>query len=131
MKPQNTPETGTILISALLFLFIITILTLSLVRTSLLESKMQQNYRAKSFALQQAEIKLQIAESILNTGIIPIEAKEIYKACGITVYKIIVDGFYHTTKNTLQSTFALIGDISQCEPKPKLHTGHQSWLELN
>jgi type IV pilus assembly protein PilX len=110
-------NTGAVLISALLFLLVFTLLAMSILRTSLLETKMSANYHAKILALQDAEANLAQKERHLNSSEI------IAAACGVT--------FYRLTAGPLQSTYSVIGNTAHCHPKPTIHPGRQSWREVD
>lgn len=121
----KTKNLGAVLISALLFLLVLTLLALSILQTGLLETKMSTNYQDQIFALQKAEINLIKKEQALNASEI------IATTCGVNFYRITAQGQYQNTKTTLQSTFAVIGDTSNCHPKPNIQPGRQSWREMD
>ncbi len=120
---------GTILISALLFLLILTLLTISISQTSLLENKMSSNYQDGIFALQRAEINLiKKEQQIGRSNKLPAGVEIISTAvCGVTFYRVKAEGKYKETKRILQSTFAIIGDTTHCHHKLLITPGRQSW----
>ena len=121
----TTKNLGAVLISALLFLLVLTLLALSILQTGLLETKMSVNYQDRFFALQKAEINLIKKEQQ------PDASEKIATSCGVTFYRINATGEYQTTKITLQSTFAVLGDTSKCHPKPDIQPGRQSRREVD
>ncbi len=60
-------QQGVTLLTALMLLFIITLLTLNSVNTTLLDSKIASNLRDSDFSFQTAEITLKEAEKYLHT----------------------------------------------------------------
>ncbi len=127
-----TPESGAILITTLLFLVIVTLLTLSVIQIGLLETKMSQNYRDKIFATQQAEISLKQIEAQLQAGkVTKSQSTLISEAlCGVKFYRVNAIGTYHNTSSTVQSTYAVINPNASCNPKPNITAGRKSWREL-
>lgn len=126
---------GIILISALLFLSTLTLLTLNVLQMNLLENKMSNNYKDSLFALQQAEIALTAKEKLLtpstNINTLPPETTLISTdICGVSFYRVQVNSMENGVNKKLQSTYAVIGDTSQCNPPPTIKTGRQSWLEI-
>ena len=76
----------------------------------------------------QAEKNLSQTEQLIQPHVLPKGVTIISTAiCGVTFYRVTVTGQYHHTKTTLQSTYALIGDTSNCNPKPTINAGRQSW----
>ena len=60
---------GVALIATLLFLFVFTLLVMSAFEISIMQTKMQQNFRAKNFSLNYAENELTLARrAILNNA---------------------------------------------------------------
>jgi Tfp pilus assembly protein PilX len=120
---------GAILISALLFLFVLTLLAMSISQTGLLENKMSSNYQNGIFALQRAEINLTKKEQqIGRSNKLPTGVEIISTAvCGVTFYRVKAEGKYGEAKQSLQSTFAIIGDTTHCHHKPSIIRGRQSW----
>jgi Tfp pilus assembly protein PilX len=132
MKAANH---GIILISALLFLSTLTLLTLNILQTNLLESKMSNNYKDSLFALYQAENILIAKEKLLiqspDINTLPPDIALISTdICGISFYRIQVNITENGINKKLQSTYAIRGDVSQCNPQPTIKTGRQSWLEI-
>ncbi|WP_153109020.1 pilus assembly PilX family protein [Propionivibrio limicola] len=66
---QTTQQSGFVLISAMLFLVVLTILVISLMRTSILEERMISNTRDWNVAFQAAESALRDAEREIIAGI--------------------------------------------------------------
>jgi len=127
MENIHTSETGAVLITALLFLLILTMLAMSIVHIGLLETKMSKNYQDKIFATQQAEQNLIQKEQQLNSGNLSVATVISTAICGVTFYRIEAEGQYHHAKTNIHSTYAIIGDTSHCDPKPTIHPGRQSW----
>ncbi len=129
-----TPESGAILVTTLLFLVIITLLTLSVIQVGLLETKMSQNYRNKIFATQMAETKLAAAERQLWKGETQTNGQVILISealCGVKFYRVKAIGTYHNTSSTVQSTYAVINPNASCNPKPEITSGRKSWREIS
>lgn len=122
---------GFVLVTVLLFVFILSLLALTLSQVSLMETKMSGYYQEKILSLVDAENKLIKDEGILATGQIPREAILITDTvCGVKFYRLTAAGKFGATKSVVQSTFVKIGDVSHCDPKPKIKAGRQSWKEL-
>ena len=125
-----TKEKGAILITALLFIFIFTILTISALQISALEAKMSAYFENKTLALIDAENSLKSKEDALRNGFIPSDAKLISNssdACGIAFYQLKETKTINTAKTTVQSVFAKITDNSKCTKKYIIKEGRQSW----
>lgn len=122
-------EKGMVLLTVLLFLVMITMLVLAMLNTSLLETKMSSNYLEKMKLFYVAEDKLKQSEQELLANGSSLDAEMIEQICGADFYRIIVNA---TDDNggtlKLQSTVAKIGDVSKCDPKPKVQSGRQSVL---
>jgi Tfp pilus assembly protein PilX len=120
---------GTILISALLFLLVLTLLVMSILQTGLLESKMSTNYQDGIFVLQKAEINLTKKEQqIGRSNKLPVGVEIISTAvCGVTFYRVKAEGEYQKAKQSLQSTFAIINNTAHCRRKSLVTPGRQSW----
>lgn len=116
---------GMVLISSLLLLLTVTLLATSALQNSLLEVKMGTNFHSRELAFQDAEKKLLTKEQLLKNGKIG-DAQIISQAvCGITFYRVFASD--RTNIINLQSTVAIVGDTSKCDPKPIIKTGQQSW----
>ncbi|MCK4609212.1 MAG: hypothetical protein KAT71_07010 [Gammaproteobacteria bacterium] len=121
-------SSGVVLITALLFLLVLTLLAMSFLRTGLLEAKMSSNYQAKVFALQNAELNLaKSASKIGQSSVLPKGVAVIAAPCGVTFYRITAIGSYKKSHTALQEIFATVGDTSRCKPKPHIHNGRQAW----
>ncbi len=128
-----TPESGAVLVTTLLFLVIVTLLTLSVIQVGLLETKMSQNYQDKIFATQMAEIKLVEIEKQLLQGKSQSSGQVILisdELCGVKFYRVTATGTYHNANSTVQSTYAMVGDTSSCASAPDVTTGRKSWCAL-
>lgn len=126
----NFSAQGFVLIFTLLITFILSLLALTLVQVSLMETKMGVYYWEKTLSLIDAENKLLKAETTLIAGQVPREATLITdEICGVKFYRVTTSGKFGTTESVLQSTFAKIGDISRCPVKPKIKEGQQGWVE--
>lgn len=128
-----TPESGAILVTTLLFLVIVTLLTLSVIQVGLLETKMSQNYQDKIFATQMAEIKLvQLEERLRKGGVANSQMTLISDTlCGVKFYRVTAVGTYHTANSTVQSTYVVIDPNASCNPKPEITSGRKSWREIS
>jgi type IV pilus assembly protein PilX len=121
-------NSGFILVTALLFLLILTLLAVGILQNSLISIKITSNYQAQTFAFQTAENNLKQAELELENGTISNGVTEISNAmCGVKFYRIIASGEYHGAKSKLQSTYAIIGNTDKCNPKPTITQGRHSW----
>lgn len=120
---------GAILISALLFLLILTLLAISISQTGLLENKMSSNYQDGIFALQRAEINLTKKEQQIDrSNKLPAGVEIISTAvCGVTFYRVKAEGRYREAKRVLQSTFAIINNSTHCRHKSLITPGRQAW----
>ena len=124
-------QTGMIFIVVMLFVFILSLLTMSELESTLLETKMsnydsnkmQTFYRAENLLIQY-EQKIAQGEKTASAEIIDNDI------CGITFYRITVAEKRNGASSILQSTFAKIGDITHCDPKPIIQQGRQSWRLL-
>lgn len=123
---------GFALITALLFLLIITMLGIGILQDELITTKIAANYQAQTFALEAAEKNLATKEQKLAAGIVNSnEAREISSAlCGIKFYQVIASGNYFGTKVTLQSTYAITDSAATCNPKISTALGRRSWRVL-
>jgi|GEM_PF-2035276 len=120
---------GIILVSTLLFLLALTLLTMSILQTSLLEIKMSVNYKDNILTLHKAEIELRDKEMLLETGVMPLPSQITLisnDVCGVNFYRISVN----YGNEILQSTYAIIDDAIDCAPKPDIKQGRQSWVIL-
>jgi hypothetical protein len=129
----NPQQRGAILLSTLLFIMLLTLLALYISQTSWLESKMSNAYVAKLIALYEAENSLYKYEQKLLAGekINEKIAQKLdgYSYCsGVEFYRLHVTSVDGTTE--LQSTVAKVGDISKCEPKPRVISGRQSFRTI-
>jgi type IV pilus assembly protein PilX len=68
-RPSRNTERGFVLITGMLFLVVLTILVVSLMRTSILEEKMIANARDWNIAFQAAEAALRDAERDIVSGV--------------------------------------------------------------
>jgi hypothetical protein len=123
---------GFVLVVALLFLVIISLLAVSILQHSLVAAKITTNYLDQIIAFQAAERDLILSEQNLLTGNITSNIKLISQAkCGISFYQIIAIGENHGTKSKLQSTFAIVTGANHCDFNPAIKTGRQSWRSAN
>ena len=121
---QKYKKNGSALIIAMLFVFILSALVLVVLERSALESRMVGYFSAKNMTLAVLEQTLASKEQELLKGKIPREAALISnRICGVT--------FYLLTLKNLQSTFAKVGDMSKCDPKPIIAEGRQSWVVID
>ena len=131
VSAKMNKQGGMILILALILMLLLSLLMLSAIETSLLETKMsnydsnkmQTFYRAENLLIQY-EQKIAQGEKTASAEIIDNDI------CGITFYRITVAEKRNGASSILQSTFAKIGDITHCDPKPIIQQGRQSWRLL-
>ncbi|CAL7963881.1 type IV pilus assembly protein PilX [Gammaproteobacteria bacterium] len=124
-------EKGMVLVVVMLFLLITSFLALTLLNTSLLETKMSDYYQNKARAFYKAEDILEKREQEIISGkIISPEITEIKNAnvCGATFYRITASAKHNTVQSELQSTFAKIAKPDDCTPKPNIKPGRQAFL---
>jgi Tfp pilus assembly protein PilX len=129
LKAKGYNNLGIILVSTMLFLLLLTLLAINALQTALLETKMSANFKDNIATLHKAEKKLQHKEFLLQQGITPLPPEITLIStdiCGINFYRIKV----HCDKEILQSTYAVIGDISSCDSKLNIQPGRQSWVSL-
>lgn len=122
-------EDGVILVTALLFLLVLSLLVISVINIGVLEIKMSRNYQDRIFALHKANLELQQREQqIGNTIKLPQGVTEINaKICGVKFYRVIASGEYQRVRVKVQSTYAIIGDTSECLVSPSLRPGRTAW----
>ena len=120
---------GSILISTLLILLVLTGLAMAVLSTGLLESKMSVNYRDQLFSRQKAEQNLLQQEQLISIAKeLPKNIELISQAiCGVTFYRVTAVGEYNNMKTTLQSTYALVDPTAPCNPPPQISSGRKSW----
>ncbi|MEI8054923.1 MAG: PilX N-terminal domain-containing pilus assembly protein [bacterium] len=117
-----------VLVAVMLFLSVVSFLALSLLNTSLLETKMSGYYQNKTHAFYKAESILEKREQEIAAGkIVSPEITEIKNAnvCGVIFYSITASAEYNTK---LQSTFAKIVSPHNCTPKTSIKPGRQAFL---
>ena len=124
-------EKGMVLLTVLLFMTMISILVLAMLDTSLLETKMSNNYLNKIQLSYLAEAKLKQNERATLSNQISAGAELMQQICGVDFYRVIVEmNDASGSKIKLQSTVAKVGDVSKCDPKPRIQTGRQSFREI-
>lgn len=122
---------GIVLVIVMLFLAVISFLTINILNMTLLETKMNIYYQNKFQAFYQAEATLEQLEQEIIVG--AIKSKAIKKIsdddiCGATIYSIIAKAKYNTAISKLQSIFVQIDNNIICNPKPNIKPGRQSFL---
>lgn len=130
MQYARKYENGTILLSVMMFIVIITSLALFILQSSVLENKMSIAYFSKISAFYKAENDLSKYEKrILDGGSVKgniAQKLDDYGNCaGVEFYRITVAAKDESVK--LQSTMAKLGDIAKCSPKPNIRPGRQSF----
>jgi Tfp pilus assembly protein PilX len=125
-------NTGAVLVTALLFLNVITLLVLITIEVVALQIKMSNFSFNKLTAFAAAEEQLAVDEEKLAQGkTVPRSAELISdKLCAVKFYRVTVSAQVGVATTSLRSTFAQVGDASKCVPKPTITTGRQSWREL-
>lgn len=124
----SNKQQGTIIIWVMLFLVIIAALVMSSLEIGLLESKMADNFAAKNSSFNAANNLLLQYEAKVAAGVAIPEALLIAKGiCGSDIYRIDALATNGTTKIQLESTFAKLNAVSDCEAKSRIVPGRQSW----
>jgi Tfp pilus assembly protein PilX len=124
-------EKGMVLVIVMLFLSVVSFLALTLLNTSLLETKMSTYYQNKTQAFYKAEDTLEKREQeILSGKITSPEITEIKNAnvCGATFYRITASAEYNKAQSKLQSSFVKIVKPDGCVPKSSIKPGRQAFL---
>jgi Tfp pilus assembly protein PilX len=120
-------DSGVVLISTLLLLLLLTLLAINILQTGLLETRMSANYKDNILLLHRAEMNLYNQEALLQQGIISSGVTLISTdVCGVNFYRIQVN----YGKEILQSTYAVIENLSNCDLKINIQSGRQSWVIL-
>jgi len=127
---------GFVLVTVMLFLSILSLLAFSVLEVCLLENKMSVFYQDKinSFYIAE-EYLLQAERQILDGKLITnanIEINDINSGiCGVSFYRLNARADCRGVKSILRSTLAKVGDIGNCNPKPDIVSGRQSfWIEV-
>ncbi|EKE00782.1 MAG: hypothetical protein ACD_21C00274G0001 [uncultured bacterium] len=122
-------EQGMVLVIVMLFLLITSLLALSLLNGSLLETKMSSYYQDKVRAFYLAEDYLAQYEQEILAGREVAGAKIIDAGvCGATFYQITANAKHNAVVSKLQSTFVKVDDTAHCDPKLNVMPGRQSFL---
>lgn len=126
-------EYGFILIVMLLFLLVLNLLTLCILDVDLLETKMLVGYQDKIKTFYRAEnILVQAEQEILDGKAVTVPGVDVQlinsSICGIIFYRLTVKASYRGAESILQSILAKIGEVSRCQPQPKIVPGRQSFL---
>jgi len=125
-------EDGYILISVLFFLTVLYLLVTGLMEVALLESKMSANYAQQIENLYATDQALIEYEQKILEGNPPSNAKIIQPVanssiCGVTYYRVTATHAHGMNSTQIESTYAKLGDISKCNPKPIVQEGRQSF----
>ena len=122
-------EKGMVLVVTMLFLLVISFLALSLLNTSLLETKMSGYSKDKVLAFYKAENNLERFEQEIIDGIAGIEIDKITGSdgCRAIFYRVTANAEYNGAQSELQSTFVKITSTNPCDLK-KITPGRQSFL---
>lgn len=125
-------ESGVILISVLVFLTILSCVILSALEISLLETKMAKYSEEEWQAYYAAQTKLVAEEKTIFTGNLGRDVALIdnHSICGVAFYKVNVSATVNTAVRHLMSTVAKVDTSANCNPKPVLKKGRQSFVVL-
>jgi len=127
-------EKGMVLVVVMLFLLGVSLLALTLLNTSFLETKMSSYYQNKAHAFYKAEDILEQRErEIMSEKIVSPEITEIKNAnvCGANFYRITASAEHNAVQSKIQSTFAKIVKPDDCTPKPNIKPGRQAFLIIH
>lgn len=125
-------QSGMVLVIVMLLLTVLTVVVISSLQITLLETKMGTNFAMAATAASSAETKLAQYEAKLAQGGKVASAELISSVlCNVTLYRITAVGTEGSAESNLQSTYAIVGDISHCDPKPNVNPGRQSWRRTN
>lgn len=133
-------NSGFILIVAMLFLSILSLLAFSMLEVNLLENKMSAFFQDKVQSFYQAEEYLSQAEEQINAGGLPANANVSFNditssisgvPCEVIFYRLKATANHRGTESVLWSTFLKVrGDTRGCNSRSKVVTGRQSfWIE--
>lgn len=134
MKTRSTKQNGVILIIALLFTTVLTLLALSILQKGVLESKMTSYISEQDTTLAELEKDLlkeeeKIKSAASSNKITEISSLEITKdshVCGFRFYRTKVTKI--NSDIIAQSTYALENKDEKCDSKPNVKAGRQSWF---
>ena len=121
MKRSNS---GMVLISALLFVVILSFIVVSITESSLMEAKMTKSYQDKIQAFYDAEADILSNEQKLLSGQkSKFEVFDDGGVCGVTFYKIDEVKKVGASTSEIISYFAKFGDFSKCQNVPIYNEG--------
>jgi hypothetical protein len=124
MKKQR----GFVLPIVLFLVGVLSFLILSVLEIEFLEALATKSYRNQIKAYAEAENKLLKMEEKISLGSVPENTFLLSdKICGVQFYQLEATGREKEAQVTLFSTFAKVGDLSQCDPQPKIKPGRQAW----
>jgi len=134
MKMRPTKQNGVVLIIALLFTTVLTLLALSILQKGLLESRMTSYISKQDIDLAELEKDLikeeeKIKSTISSNKVTEISSLEITKdlhVCGFKFYRAKVTKI--NSGIIAQSTYAIENKDEKCDPKPNVKAGRQSWF---
>jgi Tfp pilus assembly protein PilX len=124
-------QKGMVLLYGLIFTIVLSFIVISMMNTSLLETKMAKNYQNKAQAFYNVETEIVSNEQKLLTDqkskFVEITDSDADKLCGVTFYTIDIKKTVDTAVSEVVSSFAKFGDFSKCESMPKFKEGRQSF----
>jgi hypothetical protein len=124
---------GIALITAVIFFMLLSLIVVEMLKRSILSNKENTYAKNKYLSLISAENNFITFEHNLLSDRFPNEAELIYEECGVDYYRI--KGKTEVTENmeaksAIIGSFAVVGDVSKCEPKPTIISGMKSWREV-
>lgn len=127
----KSKQEGFVLLTTLLFTTLLTMITVSIVESSLLVSKVSNYYGEAFIAFYRAERALAQSEAALLRGEVVGNFKKIESECGVDYYLGVARGVYKDAVVNLQSTVAVVDSAVHCDLPPKVNrSGRQSWLMM-
>jgi len=124
-------QTGAVLIIALIFLFVLTLIALSMFEAVALQSKMSGFFNNKMIACERAETQLKNCENDLLQHKVACATVIKNEPCHIVVYRVNVHAKLASTMCALQSDFAVAQKENQrCLRLHHLRVGQLLWRQM-
>ena len=117
-------QKGMVLISALLFITILSLLVISIAEIGLLETKMSKSYQDKTQAFYNvlSEITSNEQKLLTNQKSKFVQINDL-GVCGVTFYRIDIVKTVGNASSEIVSNFAKFGDFSKCDKMPAFNEG--------
>ena len=134
-------QSGVVLVMTLLFLFIFTLLGISIFNTGALNFKMSGHFERKAVVLEVAENALREGERAADTSsespfchseMVSCQWKQVsVDDCGVVYYQVMVEVHDGSAASQLQSLYASLrlADL-ECLSQHPVQKGRQWWQEL-